>query len=198
MPEIKPRPGGVLHLVSTIFRRLGLFVIALGVLRYGVAALQANMPHETVATVESAYAGRNTCVAQEFTVFKILNAPRLKGMSDEEIEAAYERQCEGANSVGGNITLVLTWTDHNMGEHKTYALVSPATGEKLIQRGRLQRDAARIRYTSTAKDAAVVLMEEIESSQREAARIMMAGAVVTLLGTMGGALLSWRRKAATP
>jgi len=41
-------------------------------------------------------------------------------------------------------------------------------------------------------------MEEIESSQREAARIMMAGAVVTLLGTMGGALLSWRRKAATP
>lgn len=177
-----------------MFRRLGLFVIALGAARYGLAALQANMPHETVATVERAYADRNSCVAQEFNVFRILNGPRLKGMSLEEVQAAYERQCEGAQSVGGNITLVLAWTDHNMGEHKTTAMVSPGAGEKLVQRGRLQRDAARIRYASTAKDAPVVLMEEIEASQRESVRIAMVGALVTVLGMVGGGFAGWRRK----
>src|SRR5262245_7583034 len=101
--EARPVRNGVLYLGSVLFRRLGLLIVALGLVRYGLTVRQARMPHETVATIEDAYAGRGVCVAQKLEVFRVLNFRLLKGMSDEDIRAEHARQCEGPNTVKGNI-----------------------------------------------------------------------------------------------
>jgi hypothetical protein len=184
------RPGA-LSLVAMLLRRLGLLVVVLGAVRYGLTFVHASMPHETVASIESGYAGHGVCVAQRLELFKILNAQRLRGMSEEEIRAEHARQCEGPNTVKGDIYLVLTWNDYAMAEHKTTVLVSSATAERLIERGRLRRDAVRIRYRSTSRDAPVVLMEEIEAARAESGLVMLAGGVLALVGFVVGLL---RRK----
>jgi hypothetical protein len=195
--ESAPPSRGVLYLGAMLLRRLGLLIVVLGALRYGLAAAQAYMPYETVASIESGYAGRGVCVAQKFEVFRVLSFRLLKGMSEEELRAEHARQCEGPNTVKGNITVLLAWNDHTMAEHKTWMLVSPATAEKLVERGRLQRDAVRIRYASTGPDAAVVLMEEIDASKAEAGRIALAGGALFLIGVPGG-LLARRRRMRSP
>ncbi len=187
--EAKPARGGVLRLVSMLVRRVGLLIVALGLVRFGLAVVQAYMPHETVASIQSAYGGPGVCVAQKFEVFKVLSFRRLKGMSEEELRAEHARQCEGPNSVKGNINVELVWNDHTMAEHKTWMLVSPATAEKLVERGRLRRDAVRIRYASTAPGASVVLMEEIDAYKAEALRIALAGGALFLVGLAGGLLV---------
>src|SRR5262245_9242530 len=98
---------GALSLIAMLLRRLGLLVLALGAVRYGLTYEQAHMPHETVATIESGYAGAGVCVAQQLELFKIFNAQRLRGMSEDEIRAEHARQCEGPDTVKGNINLVL-------------------------------------------------------------------------------------------
>jgi len=51
--------SGILFLGSMLFRRLGLLIIALGLVRWGLTVMQVmHMPYETVATIENAYAGR--------------------------------------------------------------------------------------------------------------------------------------------
>jgi hypothetical protein len=191
--EAKPARGGALYLLSMLVRRVGLLILALGLVRYGLTVGQAYMPHETVASIESAYAGAGVCVAQKLEVFRILSFRRLKGMSEEEIRAEHARQCEGPNTVKGNINVLLAWNDHTMAEHKTWMFLSPATAEKLVERGRLQRDAVRIRYASTAPGASVVLMEEIDASKAESGRIMLAGGALFLVGVPGGLLARRRR-----
>ena len=121
-------------------------------------------------------------MAQRLELFKIFNAQRLRGMSEEEIRAEHARQCAGPDTVKGDIYLVLAWNDYTMAEHKTSVLVSAATAERLVERGRLRRDAVRIRYTSTSRDAPVVLMEEIEAARTESGLIVLAGGVTALLG----------------
>src|SRR5258705_12829420 len=131
-PATPRQRGAGLYLLSMLLRRLGLIAIVLGAVRYGLTALQVNMPYETVATIESAHVfGRAVCVASEFKVFKLMNAYRLKDMSEDQIRAAHERQCEGATTGGAHVTLTLTWNDHTMAEHKTPMLVSSATADKL-------------------------------------------------------------------
>jgi hypothetical protein len=191
--ETRPVRSGVLYLGSMLFRRLGLLIIALGLVRWGLTVMQAHMPHETVATIENAYAGRGVCVAQKLEVFRVLNFRLPKGVSDEEIRAEHARQCEGPNTVQGPIYVTLAWNDHTMAEHKTRMQISPATAENLVERGRLRRDAVRIRYGSTAPDAIVVLMEEIDASKSESLLIVLAGGAVFLLGVPGGLLARWRR-----
>jgi hypothetical protein len=181
-----------------LLRRVGLLIVALGLLRYGLAIGQAYMPHETVATIESAYGGPGVCVAQKLEVFRILSFRRLKGMSEEEIRAEHARQCEGPNTVKGNINVELVWNDHTMAEHKTWMLVTPATAEKLVERGRLRRDAVRIRYASTAPGASVVLMEEIDAYKAEALRIALAGGALFLVGLAGGSLVRLLRSRSIP
>jgi hypothetical protein len=119
--------------------------------------------------------------------------PALQGHVREEIRAEHARQCEGPNTVKGNITVELVWNDHTMAEHKTWMLVSPATAERLVERGRLRRDAVRIRYASTAPGASVVLMEEIDAYKAEALRIALAGGALFLVGVPGGLLTRWLR-----
>lgn len=190
--EARPGRSGILYLGSMLLRRLGLLIVALGALLYGLTFVHAAMPHETVASIENGYAGIGTCVAQRLELFKLFNSRRLAGMSEEQILAEHARQCEGPKTVKGDIFLMLVWNDHTMAEHKTKVLVSSATAEKLIERGRLQRDAVRIRYTSTSPDAPVVLMEEIEASRTDSGRIVLAGGGLALLGFAGG-LLARRR-----
>jgi hypothetical protein len=111
-------------------------------------------------------------VAQQYEVFKLFNLRRFKAMPEEEIRAEHARQCAGPDAVVGDIYLALAWNDHAMGEHKSTVLVSATTAEKLVARGRLQRDAIRIRYGSTARDALGVLWR-----WRSAPRGRGAGAV---------------------
>jgi hypothetical protein len=190
--ESAPPSRGVLYLGAMLFRRLGLLIVALGLVRYGVTVGQAYMPYETVATIERAYAGRGVCVARRLEIFRILSVQRGQDMSEEEIRAEHARQCEGPNTVIGNISVVLVWNDHTMAEHKTSMVVSPATAEKLVERGMLRRDAVRIRYASTGPNASVVLMEEIDASEAEAARVVLAGGVVFLVGLVGGLIARLR------
>jgi cobalamin biosynthesis protein CobT len=92
----------------------------------------------------------------------------------------------------GEIYLVLAWNDHAMGEHKSTVLVSATTAEKLVARGRLRRDAIRIRYASTARDAPIVVVQEFEASRRDAGPIALAGAALALPGFALGLLWRWR------
>jgi len=101
-------------------------------------------------------------------LFKLFNLRRFKDMPEDEIRAEHARQCLGPDAAVGDIYVVLAWNDHAMGEHKSTVLVSATTAEKLVARGRLQRDAIRIRYASTARDAPIVVVQEIEASRREA------------------------------
>src|SRR5262245_22618054 len=182
----------VLHLSGMLLRRLGLLIVAFGALRYGLSFVDAGMPHETVATIERARAGRGTCVTQKYEVFKLFNLRRFKDVPEDEIQAEHARQCAGPDAAVGDIYLVLEWNDHAMGEHKSMVLVSARTAEKLVARGRLQRDAIRIRYASTAPDAQIVVVEEIEASRREAGLIALAGAALALPGFALGLLSRWR------
>ena len=182
----------VLHLSGMLLRRLGLLIVAFGALRYGLSIVDAGMPHETVATIERARAGRGTCVTQKYEVFKLFNLRRFKDVPEDEIRAEHARQCAGPDAAVGDIYLVLAWNDHAMGEHKSMVLVSARTAEKLVARGRLQRDAIRIRYASTALDAQIVVVEEIEASRREAGLIALAGAALALPGFALGLLSRWR------
>jgi hypothetical protein len=193
MEAARSKRGAILYLGAMLLRRLGLVAIALAAVRYGLTLKQAHMPHETVATIERAYAGPGVCVARKLELFKIFNAQRLKGLSEDEIRAEYARQCDGPETVSGNITVVLVWNDHAMAEHKSTLIVSRATAEKLVDRGRLQRDAVRVRYASTAADAGVVLMEEIDASKAESVLIMLAGAALLVSGVVGGMLARWLR-----
>jgi hypothetical protein len=58
------RRGTGLYLSGMLLRRRGLLVVAFGALRYGLSFVHAGMPHETVATIERAWAGHGTCVAR--------------------------------------------------------------------------------------------------------------------------------------
>ena len=89
--------------------------------------------------------------------------------------------------------MTLVWNDHAMAEHKTRMQISPATAEKLVERGLLRRDALRIRYGSTALDTSVVLIEELDASKSESLLIVLAGGAVFLLGVPGGLLARRRR-----
>jgi hypothetical protein len=131
-------------------------------------------------------------VAQQYEVFKLFNLRRFKAMPEEEIRAEHARQCAGPDAVVGDIYLALAWNDHAMGEHKSTVLVSATTAEKLVARGRLQRDAIRIRYGSTARDAPIVVVQEIEASRRDAGLIALAGAALALPGFALGLLWRWR------
>src|SRR5262245_14997596 len=194
-PASDPAPvrrGTGLYFSGMLLRRFGLLIVAFGALRYGLSFVEAGMPHETVATIERARAGRGTCVAQKYEVFKLLNLRRFKDVPEDEIRAEHARQCAGPDAAVGDIYLVLAWNDHAMGEHKSMVLVSATTAEKLVARGRLQRDAIRIRYASTALDAQIVVVQEIEASRRHAGLIALAGAALALPGFAMGLL--WRRR----
>jgi len=194
-PASDPAPvrrGTGLYLSGVLLRRLGLLVVVFGALRYGLSFMHAGLPHETVATIESAWAGHGTCVAQQYEVFKLFNLRRFKDMPEEEIRAEHARQCAGPDAVVGDIYLALAWNDHAMGEHKSTVLVSATTAEKLVARGRLRRDAIRIRYGSTARDAPIVVVQEIEASRRDAGLIALAGAALALPGFALGLLWRWR------
>jgi hypothetical protein len=197
MPEIvqpKLRRGAGVYLGGMLLRRLGLLILAFGALRYGLSFVHASMPHETVATIERAWAGRGTCVAQQYEVFKLFNLRRFKDMPEDEIRAEHARQCAEPDAAVGDIHLILAWNDHAMGEHKSTVLVSVTTAEKLVARGRLQHDAVRIRYASTARDAPIVVVQEIEASRRDAGLLALAGAALALPGFALGLL--WRRRSA--
>src|SRR5262245_56142871 len=194
-PASDPTPvrrGTGLYLSGMLLLRLGLLIVAIGALRYGLSFVHAGMPHETVATIERAWAGHGTCVAQQYAVFKLLNLPRFKDMPEDEIRAEHARQCAGPDAAVGDIYLVLAWNDHAMGEPTFRVLVSAATAETLVARGRLQRDAVRIRYASTARDAPIVVAQEIEASRRDAVLMALAGAALALPGFAMGLL--WRRR----
>src|SRR5262245_18161113 len=186
------RRGTTLYFSGMLLRRLGLLIVAFGALRYGLTFVGAGMPHETVATIERARAGRGTCVAQKYEVFKLFNLRRFKDVPEDQIRAEHARQCAGPDVAVGDIYLVLAWNDHAMGEHKSMVLVSARTAEKLAARGRLHRDAIRIRYASTALDAQIVVVEEIEASRREAGLIALAGAALALPGFALGLRWRWR------
>src|SRR5215510_11584875 len=125
-------------------------------------------------------------------LFKLFNLRRFKDMPEDEIRAEHARQCVGPDAAVGDIYVVLAWNDHAMGEHKSTVLVSATTAEKLVARGRLQRDAIRIRYASTARDAPIVVVQEIEASRREAGLIALAGAALVLPGFALGLVWRWR------
>ncbi len=188
-----PRGTVALYFGGMLLRRVGLLIVAIGALRYGLTFVHAGMPHETVATIESAWAGRGTCVAREYKVFKAFNVLRFKDMPEEEIRAEHARQCADPKAPVGDVYLLLAWNDHAMGEHKSRVLVTADTAKTLVAYGHLQRDAIRIRYASTSPDAPVVVMQEIEASRVEARRIVLAGAALALPGFALGLLWRWRR-----
>lgn len=183
--EQKLSAMGWFYVVSATLSRLGAFVAVLALARLGVVLLQANLQHETVATVERAWVSGSACVASSLPLYKLLHAQRLKGLSDEEIAAEHDKQCAGKSTSGANVTLQLAWNDHEMKEHKTSVMVSQTMADRMIVSGRLQRDAVRVRYNPSSPDVSLVLMEEIENSRQESV-LMLAGAlIVTLLGLAG-------------
>src|SRR5262245_62931002 len=111
-PASDPAPvrrAAGLYLIGMLLRRLGLLIVAFGALRYGLSFMHASMPHETVATIESAWAGRGTCVAQKYELFKLFNLHRFKDVPEDEIRAEHARQCAGPRAAVGDIYLVLAW-----------------------------------------------------------------------------------------
>lgn len=175
-----------LYLGSMTLRRLGAFVIVLALVRLGIAMLQGNFQHETVATIEGAWVSGSACVASNLALFKLLHARRLEGMSEEAIAAEHDKQCAGASTSGSNVALRLSWNDHEMKEHKTSVMVSSATADRMIRSGRLQRDAVRVRYSTSNPDGTLVLMEEIEASRTESLYMLVGALLAVILGIAGG------------
>lgn len=184
-----------LYLISATLRYLGLLVVVLAGVRYGLTMMQASLPQETVASIDLAWLrGSAPCIASDLKVFTLLHQQRLKGLSEEQILREHALQCEGATTAGSNVTLVLTWNDQAMKEHKTAVLVSSATADKLIQSGQLQRNAVRVRYSPSNPGGTLVLMEEIEASWRESLILLAGGGIAVLLGIVGGLVFraQWR------
>lgn len=186
-----------LYLISLTLRRLGLLVLVLGALRNGLTLLQSNLQHETVATIDRAWLrGTAPCIARDLELFKLVHAQRLKGLSEDQVRAEHAKQCAGISTGGSNVTLVLAWNDHQMKEYKTAVLVSTATADKLIESGRLQRDAIRVRYGSANPSGTLVLMEEIDVSLRESLYLLIGGGLSVVLGILGGMLFRARARPA--
>lgn len=184
-----------LYLIALTLSRLGLLVLVLGAVRYGLTLMQANLPHETVATIDRTWLrGSGGCIANDLALFKLLHSRRLKGLSEDDIRTEHARQCAGASTSGSNVTLVLAWNDHEMKEYKTAVLVSTSTADKLIESGRLQRDAIRVRYNSSNPSGTLVLMEEIDVSLRESLYLLIGGGIAVVMGFLGGLLYRARAR----
>lgn len=177
-----------LYLVSAVARRLGALVAVLALLRYGVTLHQAQLQHETVASIERMWVSGTACLATSLELFKLLHGQRLKGRSEEEIVAEHDRQCEGRSTFGSNVALDLSWNDAAMKEHKTSVLLSAATADMMIRNGRLRRDAVVVRYDPASPSASLVLVEEIENSKRESLYLFGGSVLAVLLGFVGGYL----------
>lgn len=175
-----------LYLVSATLRRLGVFVVVLAFVRLGITMLQGSFQHETVATIDRAWVNGSACVASSLALFKLLHAQRLKGMSEEAVAAEHDRQCAGSSTSGSNVALQLSWNDHEMKEHKTSVMVSSVTADRMIRSGRLQRDAVRVRYSTSNPDGTLVLMEEIEASRTESLYMLAGALLAVFLGIAGG------------
>lgn len=187
----QPTGRAWLYLVSATLRQLGLLAVALVLVRLGNVMFQAHLENETVATIENIWVHGSACLAQDPALFRMLHGARLKGKSEAEIAAEYERQCADSSTSGANVTLTLSWNDQDMQERKTMVLVSTAVADRLIRHGRRQRDAVRVRYSPANPDATLVLMEEVENSRRETLYMLAAAALAVLLGLVGGA---WHRR----